>query len=63
MPPKNKPDTAGYEKLKKDLAAGEPDRLYIFHGEETYLRDSCLRRLQEAILTGGTYPWRSGRGG
>ena len=53
MPPKNKPDTAGYEKLKRDLAAGEPDRLYIFHGEETYLRDSCLRRLQEAILTGG----------
>ena len=44
MPPKNKPDTAGYEKLKRDRAAGEPDRLYIFHGEETYLRDSCLRR-------------------
>ena len=53
MPPKNKPDTAGYEKLKRDLAAGEPDRLYIFHGEETYLRDHYLGRLREAVLTGG----------
>ena len=53
MPPKSKPDTSGFEKLKKDLSAGRPDRLYIFHGEETYLRDHYLGRLREAVLTGG----------
>ena len=53
MPPKSKPDTAGYQKLKKDLSAGTPGQLYIFHGEETYLRDYYLGRLRELILTGG----------
>lgn len=53
MPPKNKPDTSGFEKLKKDLSAGTPGQLYILHGEETYLRDHYLGRLREAILTGG----------
>ena len=46
MPPKQKADTAGYQQLKKDLAGGEPGRLYLFHGEETYL-------LKELLLTGG----------
>ena len=53
MPPKSKPDTAGYQKLKKDLSAGTPGQLYVFHGEETYLRDYYLGRLREQILTGG----------
>lgn len=53
MPPKSKPDTSGLDKLKKDLAAGRPGQLYIFHGEETYLRDHYLGRLREAVLTGG----------
>jgi len=53
MPPKAKPDTAGYQKLKKDLSAGTPGQLYLFHGEETYLRDYYLGRLRELILTGG----------
>ena len=53
MPPKSKPDTSGFEKLKKDLSAGRPGQLYIFHGEETYLRDHYLGRLRESILTGG----------
>jgi DNA polymerase-3 subunit delta len=53
MPPKAKPDTAGYQKLKKDLSAGKLGQLYIFHGEETYLRDYYLSRLRELILTGG----------
>ena len=53
MPPKNKPDTSGFEKLKKDLSAGKPGQLYIFHGEETYLRDHYLNRLREVILAGG----------
>lgn len=53
MPPKSKLDTAGLDTLKKDLSAGKPGQLYIFHGEETYLRDHYLRQLQEAVLTGG----------
>ena len=54
MPPKAKPDTAGYQKLKKDLAqGGTPGQLYIFHGEETYLRDYYLGRLKERLLSGG----------
>ena len=53
MPPKYKPDTAGFEKLKKDLSAGKPGQLYILHGEETYLRDYYLGRLRELVLTGG----------
>lgn len=53
MAPKTKPDTAGYQQLKKDLSAKQPGRLYIFHGEETYLRDFYLNRLKNMILTGG----------
>ena len=53
MAPKNKPDTSGFDKLKKDLAAGRPGQLYVFHGEEAYLRDYYLGRLREAVLTGG----------
>ena len=53
MPPKQKSDTAGYQQMKKDLSAGNPGRLYIFHGEETYLRDHYLGRLKELLLTGG----------
>lgn len=52
MPPKEKPDTAGYQKMKKDLSAKEPGQLYIFHGEETYLRDHYLGRLRELLLAG-----------
>ena len=39
MPPKSKPDNTGYQQLKKDISAKQPGQLYIFHGEETYLRD------------------------
>ncbi len=53
MPPKNKPDTSGFDKLKKDLSAGTPGQLYLFHGEETYLRDHYLGRLRDAVLSGG----------
>ena len=53
MPPKGKPDTAGYQKLKKDLSGKNPGQLYIFHGEETYLRDYYLGRLRELLLSGG----------
>ena len=50
MPPKGKPDTAGYEKFLKDLERGTLGRLYLFHGEETYLRDHYLGKLKEKLL-------------
>ena len=53
MAPKTKPDNAGYTQLKKDLSAKAPGQLYIFHGEETYLRDFYLNKLRTQILTGG----------
>jgi len=54
MPPKTKPDNSGYQKLKKDLSdGGVPGQLYLFHGEETYLRDYYLGRLREKLLSGG----------
>lgn len=53
MAKSGKPDTSGLDKLKKDLSAGSPGQLYVFHGEETYLRDHYLGRLREAVLTGG----------
>lgn len=49
----SRPDTSGFDKLKQDLAAGRPGQLYLFHGEETYLRDHYLVRLRDAVLTGG----------
>lgn len=53
MPPKNKPDASGFEKLKRDLSAGAPGQLYFFHGEETYLRDYYLGRLRDAVVLEG----------
>ena len=53
MPPKTKKDLSGYQKLKKDLSGAGIGRLYLFHGEETYLRDHYLGRLREQLLSGG----------
>ena len=32
-------DAAAVKQLKSDLSAGTLGRLYIFHGDEAYLRD------------------------
>ncbi len=53
MPPRKKPDDSGCKKLKQDLAQKTPGRLYVLHGEETYLRDYYLGRLRELLLSGG----------
>ena len=50
---KGKPDLSGLKRLKQDLSAGTPGKLYLFHGEETYLRDHYLGKLREQLLTGG----------
>ncbi|MEA4933039.1 MAG: DNA polymerase III subunit delta [Lawsonibacter sp.] len=57
MPPKAKPDTAGYQRLKQNLSEGKPGQLYVLYGEETYLRDYYLGKLREQTLSGsmGTF--------
>ena len=53
MPPK-KPDQSSLKALKGQLKAKELGRLYVFHGEETYLRDYYLDRVRELLLPPGT---------
>lgn len=48
-----KADDAAYRELKKEIADGRIGCLYIFHGEEAYLRDHYLGKMKEALLTGG----------
>lgn len=50
--PKKTDDTA-YREFKKELSQGALGSLYVFHGEETYLRDYYLGKMKEALLTGG----------
>ena len=48
-----KEDDSGYRQLRRELEAGSIGNLYVFHGEETYLRDHYLGELKKALLTGG----------
>lgn len=43
---------SGLDTLKADLKAGQYGRLYLFHGEEHYLRDHYLQMLQSRLLDG-----------
>ncbi len=53
MPPKGKADTAAYQKLKKDIREGTIGSLYVFHGEEAYLRDFYLGEMKKKLLPPG----------
>lgn len=53
MPPKPKADHEAYTKLKKDISAGTLGRLYIFCGEEAYLRDYYLGQMKAKLLPAG----------
>lgn len=54
MPPKKKKtDNTAMRELKQDLKTGTPKRLYLFHGEEAFLRDYYLGKLKEAVLPAG----------
>ena len=44
-------DAAAVKKLKGDLSAGTLGRLYIFHGEEAYLRDFYLGQMKKKLLS------------
>ena len=54
MPPKKKSvDNAAMRELKQAVREGAPKRLYLFYGEEAFLRDDCLDLLKKAILPPG----------
>ena len=53
MPSKGKPDTAAFQQLKQDLKSGSLGSLYIFHGEEAYLRDYYLGEMKKRLLPPG----------
>lgn len=42
--------TAGLDRLRQSLKDGAPDNVYIFHGEETYLRRYYLEELQKLLI-------------
>ena len=44
----------GYDKLRADLAAGNPGCFYIFHGEESYLREFYLSELKKQLVPPGS---------
>ncbi len=53
MPTKAKPDKAALQKLKQDLKGNTLGQLYVFHGEEAYLRDFYLGEMKKKLLPGG----------
>ncbi|MCD7947924.1 MAG: DNA polymerase III subunit delta [Oscillospiraceae bacterium] len=54
MPPKAKDDQASFKALKKALATDTLGQLYVFHGEEAYLRDFYLGEIREKLLPDDT---------
>lgn len=47
-------ERAAFQKFKKDIAAGQTGSLYVFHGEEHYLRDYYLEMLEKKLIAPGT---------
>ena len=47
------PGQEAYRQFKKALAQGTLGSLYIFHGEEAYLRDFYLGQMKKKLLPGG----------
>lgn len=41
-----------YDALKAALRTGDPERLYLFHGEESYLREYYLGKLRDLLTDG-----------
>lgn len=48
-----KKEDPSYEEFRKELGAGSLGNLYVFYGEETYLRDKSLEDMKKLLLTGG----------
>ena len=45
--------SSGYDKFLADLKAGTPENIYIFHGEESYLREHYVQQLRTALVPEG----------
>lgn len=50
MAKKQQPDTSALQQLKQDIRAKSPQRLYIFHGEETFLLHHYLQQLKKLLV-------------
>lgn len=48
-----KTEDPSYNELRQELSAGELGHLYVFYGEETYLREKSLEQMKQILLTGG----------
>ena len=48
-----KTDNAAYLQLRKDLKAGTPGQLYVFHGEEKYRLEESLSALRRLLVPAG----------
>ena len=54
MPPKkDKADNSAMRELKRAIKEGAPKKLYLFHGEEAFLREYYLGQLKQALLPAG----------
>lgn len=53
MAKRNETDKAVYQTFKKNLAEGNLASLYIFHGEESYLRDYYLEQMKKKLIAPG----------
>ena len=52
MAEKKRPDS-GYQKLKTDLKEETVGQIYIFYGEESYLREYYLGELKKKLVPEG----------
>ena len=46
-------ENKGFAQLKSDLKAGQLQNIYIFHGEETYLRTRYLQQVRQLLIPAG----------
>ncbi len=53
MPGKKETESKAYRQLKADLKAKTPMNLYVFYGEETYLREYYLDQLRKQLIPDG----------
>lgn len=53
MATKPQADKAFYQQFKNDLSKGTIGNLYLFHGEEVYLRDHYLEQMKKKLLPAG----------
>lgn len=53
MPMKKQTEDKGYAQFKRDMKEGETRPIYIFYGEETYLREYYLDQLRRKLIPAG----------